>query len=137
MTTLPPSEFTLRFDRDPVTLAVRVAGDLDYDTSDDLLEAVIEHLTAAPAPLRDVRLDFSELTWIDSSGLAALLMIHRRASAVGATLHLDNRPDVLERMLHITNVLDHLTAPPSGVGDARNGRAALEEDDGITGAGAT
>ncbi|MFC9278408.1 STAS domain-containing protein [Streptomyces collinus] len=137
MTTLPPSEFTLGFDHDPATLTVRVAGELDYDTSDDLLEAVVEHLTAVQGPLRDVRLDFSELTWIDSSGLAALLMIHRRASAVGAVLHLDNRPDVLERMLQITNVLEHLTAQPTGVRDARNGRDAVEEDDGITGAGAT
>ncbi|MER6470856.1 STAS domain-containing protein [Streptomyces collinus] len=137
MTTLPPSEFTLSFAHDPATLTVRVAGELDYDTSDDLLEAVIEHLTADQAPLRDVRLDFSELTWIDSSGLSALLMIHRRASAVGAALHLDNRPDFLERMLHITNVLDHLTAQPPGVRDARNGRAAVEEDDGVTGTGAT
>ncbi|MDX2593811.1 MULTISPECIES: STAS domain-containing protein [Streptomyces] len=137
MTTLPPSEFTLSFDHDPATLTVRVAGELDYDTSDDLLEAVIEHLTGDQASLRDVRLDFSELTWIDSSGLSALLMIHRRASAMGAVLHLDNRPDVLERMLRITNVLDHLTAPPPGVRAARNGRAAVEEDDGITGAGAT
>ncbi|WP_333778299.1 STAS domain-containing protein [Streptomyces sp. IBSBF 3136] len=137
MTTLPPSEFTLGFDHAPATLTVRVAGELDYDTSDDLLEAVIGRLTAEQAPLRDVRLDFSELTWIDSSGLSALLMIHRRASALGATLHLDNRPNVLERMLHITNVLDHLTAPPPGTQAARDEQAGVEEDDGITGAGAT
>ncbi|KUN89108.1 hypothetical protein AQJ66_06375 [Streptomyces bungoensis] len=112
-------------------MTVRVRGDLDYDTSDDALDAVLEQLSAGRAP-RDVRLDFGELTWIDSTGLSTLLMIHRRTSTLGATLHLDNRPAVLERMLLMTNVLDHLTAPAA---DERAG-AELEED-GVSGAGAT
>ncbi|MGW4560933.1 STAS domain-containing protein [Streptomyces sp. NPDC004561] len=132
MTDLSPAEFAVDCVREPDTLTVRVGGELDYDTSDDLLDAVTGHLTGEQEPWRDVRLDFSELTWIDSSGLAALLMIHRRTSALGATLHLDNRPDVLERMLHITNVLGHLTAP---VTPGRTRTA--EPDEGIRGAGVT
>ncbi|MGW3355455.1 STAS domain-containing protein [Streptomyces bungoensis] len=131
MTTLPPPEFTLDFVRDPGTLTVRLRGELDYDTSDDLLDAVLEQLTAGQAP-RDVRLDFGDLTWIDSTGLSTLLMIHRRASTLGATLHLENRPAVLERMLLMTNVLDHLTAPAAG-----EGAGAELEEDGFSGAGAT
>lgn len=130
MTTLPPPEYTLHFVREPGTLTVRVRGDLDYDTSDDVLDAVLEQLAVGQAP-RDVRLDFGDLTWIDSTGLSTLLMIHRRTSTLGATLHLDNRPAVLERMLLMTNVLDHLIAPA----DERAG-AELEED-GVSGAGAT
>ncbi|MFJ4467837.1 STAS domain-containing protein [Streptomyces sp. NPDC089424] len=101
--------------RAPHTLTVRVAGELDYDTSGDLTEAVAEQLAEA-GPVRDVRLDFRDLTWLDSTGLSALLMVHRRTSALGARLHLDNRPDVLERMLRMTNVLEHLTAAPESRG---------------------
>lgn len=130
MTNLPPSEFTLVVLSEPATLTVRVAGELDYDTSDDFVQTVVEHLASGQPPPRDVRLDFGDLTWIDSSGLSALLMVHRRTSATGATLHLDNRPEVLERVLRLTNVLDHLTAVAGGVHES-------EDDEGLTGAGAT
>ncbi|GGW20020.1 sulfate transporter [Streptomyces capoamus] len=115
MTNLHPTEFTVTVYRTAGTLTVRVAGELDYDTSDGLTDMVTRHLTAE-AGLSDLRLDFRGLTWIDSTGLTALLTLHRRAAAVGATLHLDHRPDVLERMLRLTNVLEHLTAPASRAG---------------------
>ncbi|WP_153813540.1 STAS domain-containing protein [Streptomyces sp. SUK 48] len=114
MTTTPPTEFTVAARREQATLVVRVGGELDYDTSEEFVDEVVRHLTAARTPPAAVRLDFGALTWIDSSGLSALLMIHRRTSALGATLHLDDRPEILERLLHVTNVLDHLTAPAAG-----------------------
>ncbi|MFE5829222.1 STAS domain-containing protein [Streptomyces sp. NPDC056508] len=107
------TEFTLGVVREPGSLHVRVSGDLDYDTCDELVDAVTEKL-AEGGPPRGIRLDFAGLTHIDSSGLSALLLVHRRANAAGATLYLDNRPDFLERMLRITNVLDHLTGPAAG-----------------------
>ncbi|MEU6592317.1 STAS domain-containing protein [Streptomyces sp. NPDC046881] len=116
MTNLHPTEFTVTVYRTAGTLTVRVAGELDYDTCDGLTDMVARHLTADQAGLSDVRLDFRGLTWIDSSGLSALLTVRRRAGALGATLHLDHRPDVLDRMLRLTNVLDHLIAPASGEG---------------------
>ncbi|MEW2512924.1 STAS domain-containing protein [Streptomyces sp. NPDC046870] len=113
MTHMPPGDFTLTVRRESTTLTVLVSGELDYDTSDDLLDEVGQLLTAGGPPPAEVRLDFRELAYIDSSGLTALLMIHRRTSALGATLHLDNRPSHLERMLHVTDILGHLTAPPA------------------------
>ncbi|MEW2304955.1 STAS domain-containing protein [Streptomyces sp. NPDC006655] len=116
MTDFRPTEFAVTVAHEPATLSVRVRGELDYDTGDDLIDIVAEHLAADGAPPHEVRVDFHGLTWIDSTGLAALLMVHRRTSAVGATLRLDNRPEVLERVLRLTNVLDHLTAGASGQG---------------------
>ncbi|MFF9896674.1 STAS domain-containing protein [Streptomyces longispororuber] len=145
MTSFPPYEFSLSIHPEPGSLTVRLAGDLDYDTSDDLVDAVTEHM-AAHARLYDVRLDFRELTWIDSAGLSALLMIRRRTGAAGVTLHLDNRPTVLNRLLDMTNVLDHLTAPatreadgPHGanegdVGSENDGAADTEGDGSLGGA---
>ncbi|MFH8798227.1 STAS domain-containing protein [Streptomyces sp. NPDC017936] len=132
MSPMPPTEFTLVVRREAATLTVCVSGELDYDTCDELIDATTENLTGDEPPPRAVRLDFRDLTWIDSSGLSALLMIHRRTSAVGAVLHLDHRPDFLERMLHVTNVLDHLTGRATPV----EAREAAQED-GVTGAGAT
>ncbi|MEU1707726.1 STAS domain-containing protein [Streptomyces sp. NPDC005706] len=110
MTQHSATDFSLTTVSAPSTLTVRVAGELDYDTSDELVDTVVAGLAGPPAP-RHVRLDFAALTWIDSMGLSALLMVHRHTRAAGAALHLDHRPDVLERMLRHTNVLGHLTAP--------------------------
>ncbi|MFC7845869.1 STAS domain-containing protein [Streptomyces sp. NPDC001046] len=115
MTNLPPVPFTVVTDRSADTLTVRVVGELDYDTSGDLLDAVVP-LLSERAGLREVRLDFSGLTWIDSSGLSALLMVHRHTSAALAVLRLDHRPAFLERMLHLTNVLEFLTEPAAPAG---------------------
>ncbi|MBJ6637303.1 STAS domain-containing protein [Streptomyces sp. DHE7-1] len=127
MTQHSATEFSLTTDNAPSTLTVRVAGDLDYDTCDELVDTVVAGLAGPPAP-RHVRLDFAALTWIDSMGLSALLMIHRHTCAVGAVLHLDNRPDALERMLRQTNVLGHLTAPVAA------GEPAPPNEGGVTGA---
>ncbi|MEG8275033.1 STAS domain-containing protein [Streptomyces sp. AHA2] len=113
MTNLPPVPFTVLTHRAASTLTVRVVGELDYDTCGDLLDAVVP-LLSEEAGLREVRLDFGGLTWIDSSGLSALLMVHRHTSAARAVLHLDHRPEFLERMLHLTNVLEFLTEPAAG-----------------------
>ncbi|GGV49487.1 sulfate transporter [Kitasatospora herbaricolor] len=91
-------------------LVVRITGELDYDTGPELLDAVATHLVRRPPP-PEVRLDFAGLTWIDSTGLSTLLMVHRHTTAAGSALHLDNRPDVLERVLNLTQTLEHLTGP--------------------------
>ncbi|MFB6887974.1 STAS domain-containing protein [Kitasatospora sp. NPDC056327] len=114
MTGPPPSGLTVTVDDTPGALTVHVAGELDYDTSGELLDAVTGRLARGVAPSGGVRLDFAGLTWIDSSGLSALIVIHRRAGEAGAALHLDNRPGVMERALHLTGLLEHLTAPRSG-----------------------
>ncbi|MET7431865.1 MULTISPECIES: STAS domain-containing protein [Streptomyces] len=72
MTDPHPTEFTLTVLRAAGTLTVRVGGELDYDTSDGLTDMLVRHLTTDEAGLSDVRLDFRDLTWIDSSGLTAL-----------------------------------------------------------------
>ncbi|MFG2606455.1 STAS domain-containing protein [Streptomyces sp. NPDC048514] len=116
---------------EPTTLTVYVAGELDYDTGDDLVATFADHLGRHPGP-REVRLDFRHLTWIDSAGLAALLMIHRRAGAVGAGLRLDNRPGFLDARLRLTHVFEHLVGPGdfSGTG----GRSGRFSDTGAPGA---
>ncbi|MET9621817.1 MULTISPECIES: STAS domain-containing protein [unclassified Streptomyces] len=133
MTGHPPAEFALHVVHEPPSLYVRVSGELDYDTGDDLVAAVTGILSDDAEPLDEVRLDFGTLTHIDASGLAALLLVHRRAGARGAALYLDNRPDVLERMLHVTNVLDHLTGPA----ETAPGSDEDREDGEVTGTGSS
>ncbi|MFF4585607.1 STAS domain-containing protein [Streptomyces sp. NPDC001388] len=80
---------------------IRITGELDWDTADELGQAATDCLNADPAP-RHLHLDCARLTLCDSLGLATLLMIHRDATAAGTRLHLDERPDVLQRLLRTT-----------------------------------
>jgi anti-anti-sigma factor len=93
---------------DQHTALVRLDGDLDFDSGDELLDALTREL-AATTGLAELHLDCAELGFCDSWGLSVLLMIHRRVAAMGVTLHLDNRREPLERLLRRTHTLIHLT----------------------------
>ncbi|MFI9797414.1 MULTISPECIES: STAS domain-containing protein [unclassified Streptomyces] len=80
---------------------IRITGDLDWDSADDLAEAARTLLCADPAPRR-LHLDCARLTLCDSLGLASLLMVHRTCAEAGVSLHLDNRPALLRRLLDLT-----------------------------------
>ncbi|MBC3993864.1 STAS domain-containing protein [Streptomyces sp. AC563] len=110
MTPLPP---TLRLATVEAEDSVRIeiTGDLDYDSAGLLLEEATARL-GARSGLDSLRLSFTQVGVVDSTGLSALLMIHRRATAAGVRLHLDDRPPRLDRILTITGTLEHFTAPP-------------------------
>ncbi|MFJ4693113.1 STAS domain-containing protein [Streptomyces sp. NPDC088766] len=103
----------------PSALTVAVVGELDHDAGHfpALLTCAIEdHEREHGATLRDLHLDCADLTLIDSTGLAMLLMLRRRTYPAGITLHLDNRPAHLERMLQLTGTTEYLTEPQPHAG---------------------
>ncbi|MEV4993228.1 STAS domain-containing protein [Streptomyces niveus] len=116
MTTIPPAGLLLTVSlTDAHTVCVGIEGDLDYDSSQQLLDETREQLSRHPGT-RHLRLDCSRLGTCDSMGLATLLAVHRATGAAGVRLHLDGRPASLERVLRLTGTLDHLTDPRAGAG---------------------
>ncbi len=97
---------------------IRIAGDLDYQTTDHFVE-VASHLLAQRRTMRDLHLDFSELAFLDSAALSGLLLLHGRTSQAGVALHLDHRPQFLDRVLQVTGLFDHfdLTRSDAETGD--------------------
>ncbi|WP_156689953.1 STAS domain-containing protein [Mycobacterium sp. Marseille-P9652] len=89
---------------------LRVTGPLDYETTTAFMEAVDRLLNADPGPAH-LHLDLAGLTFCDSAGLSGLLLAHRHAQRAGAHLHLDHRPEFLDRILDVTGTFDHLVAP--------------------------
>ncbi|MFF5187421.1 STAS domain-containing protein [Streptomyces sp. NPDC000345] len=96
---------------------IRITGELDRDTDDELGRAATECPNADPAP-RHLHLDCARLTLCDSLGLATLLMIHRDAATAGTRLHLDERPDVLQRLLRTTGTA-HVFSDAAAAAHAR------------------
>ncbi|MGV0605789.1 STAS domain-containing protein [Mycolicibacterium sp. XJ1904] len=102
-------KLTLKSDVTIPSARIHIAGDLDYGHTAPLVDAVSE-LLATNTGVKDLRLDFTELAFLDSTGLSALLVIHREVTRSGVVLHLDNRPRQLDRVLEITGLLEHLTS---------------------------
>lgn len=94
----------VRFDVDEVIVEVR--GELDTATA-PLLQDLLDQLMAAGA--RRVVVDLSEATFVDSTGLGALLSAHRRMQADHGQLVLSQPLPATRRLLELT-ALDRVFA---------------------------
>ncbi|MFJ5933938.1 STAS domain-containing protein [Streptomyces sp. NPDC093071] len=113
MTYLPADLVVTARSAQPRALHLAIAGDLDYETATRFTHEVNQALDAhhqqyGQVP-KDLHLDFSGLAGIDSSALTALLVLRRQAYPAGITLHLDQQPSQMVRMLELTGIADHLT----------------------------
>ena len=97
--------YSLTISTAPPSASVRVTGDLDYETTDNFVEAASRLL--ARNAMSELHVDFSELTFLDSAALSGLVLLHRRSSEVGVVLHLDHRPPFLDRVLQVTGLFEH------------------------------
>jgi anti-anti-sigma factor len=84
---------------------VRVIGALDLATSDGVEAA----LRAAFDEGEAVRLDLSEVTFLDSSGMRGVLRAYRLASERDAVFEVVPGPPAVQRVLRITGVDARLT----------------------------
>lgn len=107
----------LTVDTTDLTARVSIAGDLDYTTNRDFVDTVSRLLAECPG-LRHLHIGCAGLTFCDSAGLSALLRVRHRCAEAAVQLHLDERPVHLTRILEITGMLEHLTAPPDADTDA-------------------
>ena len=98
-------DITTAIDDEAVHLTLK--GELDYTTADELVDEATAHLERPG--LRSLRLDCGGITWCDSSGLAAILNLHRACAARGVALCLENRAQHLDRVLQLTGTFEHLT----------------------------
>ena len=91
---------------------MRLTGDLDYESVDELVDTA-SHLLTRQVELVDLHLDFSELTFLDSAALSGLLLIQSRTSHSSVELHLDHRPPFLDRVLQVTGLFGHFISSDS------------------------
>ncbi|MEW2145263.1 STAS domain-containing protein [Micromonospora vinacea] len=90
---------TTRLPAGPVRL--RLTGELDYDSAPELIAAAAELRGDGDNP---VVVDLTGVTLCDSSGLSALLVVHRAAG----TIHLTGVSPQLQRMLDRTGLSELL-----------------------------
>ena len=89
---------------------VRFAGELDLATVADAEEVVARARRESPGSLR---LDLSELTFLDSSGLRLVIQIDAACRADGWALEILPGPRGVQRVFDLAGVLEMLPFAPS------------------------
>jgi anti-sigma B factor antagonist len=93
---------------------IKLAGELDNATCTELLER-FEQVAAAP-DFRALVLDLEEVSFIDSSGMRAIIALERRAKEDGLALALMPPPPAVTELLRITGITDRLPLAPRASG---------------------
>jgi anti-anti-sigma factor len=90
---------------EPEVVRLVLDGDLDYETVSELTGLTL------PDGYRRLDADLSGVTFLDSSGLAALIRLHRRAEQDGAAMRVVALTPYLRDVLRMT-AMDRLFALP-------------------------
>jgi anti-anti-sigma factor len=86
---------------------VRLRGELDLDTVDELA-TVLDECIAHPTCHRVV-VDLSEVTFIDSATVGAIIRMYKKAANAGHKLSVAGATGLVHRVLETLGVLDLLT----------------------------
>ncbi|MDG4801237.1 STAS domain-containing protein [Micromonospora sp. WMMD980] len=99
--------FTVTYaQRDEAGAGLRLAGELDMSTAGEL-NAAIDRLVAAGH--RELLLDLTELTFCDSTGIAAFVRGDNLVAADGGWLRLTGASGRVARVLQVTGLAEVLT----------------------------
>ncbi len=99
---------TLAMARHGDELIIRIHGDLDLATVGKLVEAVE---AAVDEQVRRCVLDCEEMTFIDSEGIKALLVLRKRYAEVGRALELQRCSRQMRRLLTLLGLQGYLGCP--------------------------
>jgi len=89
---------------------VRLAGELDAEQAPGLRSLLADRVLSGPGHLV---LELSGLTFIDSSGLATLIAVHKGTRAAGTSLVLARPSDAVTKVLALTGLRTVLATAPS------------------------
>jgi anti-sigma B factor antagonist len=114
------SGFEILVERSDQDVAVvRIAGEIDLSTSDEL-DAELEHLTQTGGGRRIV-LDLSGVEFLDSTGLRVLWAARQRAQTAGGGLAIESPSESVMRVLRVTRLDKVFQIMVPGTGDVRDG----------------
>ncbi|GIF08550.1 STAS domain-containing protein [Actinoplanes siamensis] len=88
---------------------LNMAGELDIATADEFLTRLRSSMADMQAP-DSLLVDFTEVTFCDSSGIAALDELYADAAARGLSFRLANLQPGVRRVLQIIGLLEALTS---------------------------
>lgn len=114
----------LHFEKKNDTLLVRVKGELDLHTADDLRESIEQHLKDHPS-LKNMIMDLGGTSFIDSSGVGVILGRYKTLTARGGKLAAASVNPAVKRifelsgMLKLMSIHDNMEEAESALGISR------------------
>jgi anti-anti-sigma factor len=106
----PPGYRLTVLDLDPLRATIRAAGELDLAARDPLAELLRQQQTAGR---RVIRLDLSEVIFLDCSCVGVVVAAHRRFLELHGLLVLADINASVARMLRLTGLEDSLFIEPA------------------------
>jgi len=98
--------FAYSVDSTPTETRILARGEIDMAVADQFAEVITAAVTdGAPC----VIVDLTAVTYLDSSGIRALLIAHKVAADHHRSLQVENPAPIVHRVLEIGGVLDLLT----------------------------
>ena len=76
-----------------------LSGNMDYSTQEEIRKANQQAISASK--VREIRVDFGQVTFLDSSVIRALLVLQKEASASGKSLVLLNCTDSMRELFEM------------------------------------
>jgi anti-anti-sigma factor len=98
--------FTTSVDQSGDATVIRVRGEIDIETAEQLRDAIEPHL----GPRQTVVLDFAEVTFMGSACLQVLVQARGTLTADGGSLYLRNPSTIARRILSAVGAEDLLEA---------------------------
>jgi anti-sigma B factor antagonist len=98
-------------------LFVVLRGDIDFTTSPGVLQVIRDGVAKAPAS--DIRVDLSEVTFMDSSGISVLVQLLHLAEERSVQLHVERPGAKVQDQLHMSGLAELFDLGTSG-GPARS-----------------
>jgi anti-sigma B factor antagonist len=92
----------IKSEHNGAAIVYRLRGSLDLATAPSLRAALVE---AANEGKHDIIVDLTELEFLDSTGLGALIGAHRRALENNGRVRLIVREGPIQRLLNITGLM--------------------------------
>jgi anti-sigma B factor antagonist len=99
------SNFTLEINRDGDHAVIAIAGELDLRTRDRLRVAAIDLLQE----VERVVADLSQVTFVDSSGLSALIAVRQEATRLARDFRIRSATGPAARVLTLTGLTEWLS----------------------------
>jgi len=117
---MEPVKLTTRTDVVEGSAVVSVTGDVDLVSAARLREVLEDALRLSSHLVVDV----ADVTFIDSSGLSALVQTHRQAADAGGSMTVRRPSPMLKRLLSITRLETVLVVEESEPGPSTTGGEA-------------
>lgn len=94
----------VRFKRDGITLIVSIEGEIDHHTSRSLKERMDSRFIMEP--VKNMIIDLSQVTFMDSAGIGLIMGRMKRVSSVGGKMSIRNPKPEIIKIIKMSNVDD-------------------------------